>query len=164
MRTGRGSGAAERRRKMNISSEIEQFILSVLGSGDEITLSRNELAQYFSVAPSQINYVLSTRFTLSRGFIVKSKRGGGGGITLVRIAGGEDLVSGQLKELSETDILPENRARDMVERLAEAKAITERERAVMLAGVSDKALEGAEESGRLRRNIYIEILIALMRK
>ena len=139
---------------MNISSEIEQFILSVLGSGDEITLSRNELAQYFSVAPSQINYVLSTRFTLSRGFIVKSKRGGGGGITLVRIAGGEDLVSGQLKELSETDILPENRARDMVERLAEAKAITERERAVILAGVSDKALEGAEESGRLRRNIY----------
>ena len=83
---------------------------------------------------------------------------------MVRIAGGEDLVSGQLKELSETDILPENRARDMVERLAEAKAITERERAVILAGVSDKALEGAEESGRLRRNIYIEILIALMRK
>ena len=51
---------------MNISSEIEQFILSVLGSGDEITLSRNELAQYFSVAPSQIIYVLSSRFTVAR--------------------------------------------------------------------------------------------------
>ena len=122
---------------MNISSEIEQFILSVLGSGDEITLSRNELAQYFSVAPSQINYVLSTRFTIARGFIVKSRRGGGGGITLVRIAGGDDPVSGQLKEVSG---------------------------ALILASLSAKALDGAKESGRLRRNIYREILIALMRK
>ena len=149
---------------MNISSEIEQFILSVLGSGDEITLSRNELAQYFSVAPSQINYVLSTRFTIARGFIVKSRRGGGGGITLVRIAGGDDPVSGQLKEGSGADTLPENRARDMVDRLVRAQAVTEREKALILASLSAKALDGAKESGRLRRNIYREILIALMRK
>lgn len=149
---------------MNISTEIEQFILQVLGGSDEITLSRSELAQYFSVAPSQINYVLATRFTLSRGFIVRSKRGGGGGITLVRIAADGDLVASQLKEVSEADELPENRARDMAERLHAQKAVTDRERALILASVSESALKGAKESGALRRNIYKEILIALMRK
>lgn len=149
---------------MNISTEIEQFILQVLGPSDEITLSRSELAQYFSVAPSQINYVLATRFTLSRGFIVRSKRGGGGGITLVRIAADGDLVASQLKEVSEADELPENRARDMAERLHAQKAVTDRELALILASVSESALKGAKESGALRRNIYKEILIALMRK
>ena len=149
---------------MNISTEIDQFILQVLGGSDEITLSRSELAQYFSVAPSQINYVLATRFTLSRGFIVRSKRGGGGGITLVRIAADGDLVASQLKEVSEADELPENRARDMAERLHAQKAVTDRELALILASVSESALKGAKESGALRRNIYKEILIALMRK
>ena len=149
---------------MNISTEIEQFILQVLGGSDEITLSRSELAQYFSVAPSQINYVLATRFTLSRGFIVRSKRGGGGGITLVRIAADGDLVASQLKEVSEADELPENRARDMAERLHAQKAVTDRELALILASVSESALKGVKESGALRRNIYKEILIALMRK
>ena len=149
---------------MNISTEIEQFILQVLGGSDEITLSRSELAQYFSVAPSQINYVLATRFTLSRGFIVRSKRGGGGGITLVRIAADGDLVASQLKEVSEADELPENRARDMAERLHAQKAVTDRELALTFASVSESALKGAKESGALRRNIYKEILIALMRK
>ena len=149
---------------MNISAEIEQFILQVLGGSDEITLSRSELAQYFSVAPSQINYVLATRFTLSRGFIVRSKRGGGGGITLVRIAADGDLVASQLKEVSEADELPENRARDMAERLHAQKAVTDRELALIWATVSESALKGAKESGALRRNIYKEILIALMRK
>ena len=149
---------------MNISTEIEQFILQVLGGSDEITLSRSELAQYFSVAPSQINYVLATRFTLSRGFIVRSKRGGGGGITLVRIAADGDLVASQLKEVSEADELPENRARDMAERLHAQKAVTDRELALILASISESALKRAKESGALRRNIYKEILIALMRK
>ena len=149
---------------MNISTEIEQFILQVLGGSDEITLSRSELAQYFFVAPSQINYVLATRFTLSRGFIVRSKRGGGGGITLVRIAADGDLVASQLKEVSEADELPENRARDMAERLHAQKAVTDRELALILASISESALKGAKESGALRRNIYKEILIALMRK
>ena len=149
---------------MNISTEIEPVILQVLGGSDEITLSRSELAQYFSVAPSQINYVLATRFTLSRGFIVRSKRGGGGGITLVRIAADGDLVASQLKEVSEADELPENRARDMAERLHAQKAVTDRELALILASVSESALKGVKESGALRRNIYKEILIALMRK
>ena len=62
----------------SISDIIEKFILDNLGESDEIDISRNELANFFSCAPSQINYVLETRFTVDRGFVKESKRGGGG--------------------------------------------------------------------------------------
>ena len=51
----------------SISDIIEKFILDNLGESDEIDISRNELANFFSCAPSQINYVLETRFTVDRG-------------------------------------------------------------------------------------------------
>ena len=68
-----------------ISDIIENFILSTLGKDDSIDLSRNELADYFKCAPSQINYVLTTRFNLNRGYIIQSQRGGGGYIKLLKI-------------------------------------------------------------------------------
>ena len=62
-----------------LSDSIEQFIKSLLEEYDEmIELQRNELANYFSCAPSQINYVLATRFSPEKGYSVESKRGGGG--------------------------------------------------------------------------------------
>ena len=69
----------------NISDIIEEFILQQLEDSDNIDLSRNELANFFSCAPSQINYVLSTRFTAPKGYIVESHRGGGGFIRLIRV-------------------------------------------------------------------------------
>ena len=70
-----------------LSDSIEQFIKSLLEEYDEmIELQRNELANYFSCAPSQINYVLATRFSPEKGYYVESKRGGGGHIKLVRHA------------------------------------------------------------------------------
>ena len=69
----------------NISDIIEQFILEQLQNYEEVNLSRNELASFFNCAPSQINYVLSTRFTNPKGFITESRRGGGGYIKLTRV-------------------------------------------------------------------------------
>ena len=64
---------------LRISDTIEEFIKALLEETEmEIELKRNELAEYFSCAPSQINYVLATRFTLDHGYIIESKRGGGG--------------------------------------------------------------------------------------
>ena len=62
----------------NISDIIENYILDKMGRNGSIELSRNVLAEYFNCVPSQINYVLATRFTLDRGFSKESKRGGGG--------------------------------------------------------------------------------------
>ena len=70
---------------MGISDAIERFILSLFSEGGTTELQRNELAQRFGCAPSQINYVLSTRFTEEKGYVIQSRRGGGGYIRVVRV-------------------------------------------------------------------------------
>lgn len=59
----------------NISDVIEQFLIQLLQDGNIVSISRNELANYFSCAPSQINYVLTTRFTPARGYAIESAPG-----------------------------------------------------------------------------------------
>ena len=71
---------------MKISDTIENFIRELFADEQSIELKRNELASYFNCVPSQINYVISTRFTTERGYIVESRRGGGGHIRITRIA------------------------------------------------------------------------------
>ena len=75
----------------NISDIIEEFILKQLEEDEAINLSRRELADFFNCAPSQINYVLATRFTTPRGYVVESHRGGGGYIKLVRVDVSKDM-------------------------------------------------------------------------
>ena len=70
---------------MKISDSIENFICDLLASDDSIELKRNELATHFNCVPSQINYVIQTRFTTQRGYIVESRRGGGGHIRITRV-------------------------------------------------------------------------------
>ena len=70
---------------MKISDTIEQFIRELFDEENSIELKRNELAMYFKCVPSQINYVISTRFTAERGYIVESRRGGGGHIRITRV-------------------------------------------------------------------------------
>ena len=72
---------------MRLSDAIEQFIKEMMAQEQQsgIDLKRNELAEYFHCAPSQINYVLSTRFTPDHGYVISSQRGGGGYIRIVRI-------------------------------------------------------------------------------
>lgn len=71
---------------MRISDMIEDFIKDMFVEGDDcIEIQRNELAEYFNCVPSQINYVISTRFRPTQGYYVESKRGGGGHIRIKKI-------------------------------------------------------------------------------
>lgn len=71
---------------MRASDLISAFIMDMLEEADgEVELKRNELAQQFNVVPSQINYVISSRFTPEQGFRIESRRGGGGYIRICRI-------------------------------------------------------------------------------
>ncbi|MGI5841740.1 MAG: CtsR family transcriptional regulator [Christensenellales bacterium] len=69
----------------NISDIIENFILQTIGEHSSLDFSRNYLASHFDCSPSQINYVLTTRFTPARGFIIESQRGGGGYVRLIKL-------------------------------------------------------------------------------
>ena len=71
---------------MRISDIIEDFIKDLLNDDqEEIEIQRNELAEHFNCVPSQINYVIATRFKPSQGYYVESRRGGGGHITIKKI-------------------------------------------------------------------------------
>lgn len=76
----------------NISDMIEEFILSTMAENDSLDFSRNDLAEYFRCAPSQINYVLTTRFNINRGFVITSQRGGGGYITISKFEPSSDYM------------------------------------------------------------------------
>ena len=72
---------------MRMSDVIEEFIKDLFDEDDSdfVEIQRNELAQHFNCVPSQINYVISTRFKPSQGYYVESKRGGGGNIRIKKI-------------------------------------------------------------------------------
>ena len=120
----------------NISDVIEAFILDNMGEDNEIDISRNELASFFSCAPSQINYVLQTRFTLDRGFIKESRRGGGGYIRISKVSfdNDESVASAVLSSIGEE--ITENRASQIIERLFDAEIISLKERGIIEAMLS----------------------------
>ena len=62
----------------NISDIIERYLKSILAEASQVEIKRSEVADQFDCVPSQINYVIKTRFTLQNGYLVESKRGGGG--------------------------------------------------------------------------------------
>lgn len=70
---------------MGISDLIEEFIKELFDENDFVEIQRNELANQFHCVPSQINYVISTRFKPSQGYYVESKRGGGGNIKISKV-------------------------------------------------------------------------------
>jgi len=124
----------------NISDIIEQFILKTLGEDDSVDISRNELATFFSCAPSQINYVLETRFTVDRGFVKESRRGGGGYIKISKInLEDDDYVSSLILE-SVGDELTQKRLMQILDKLEREKILSKKEGEIVLSALSDSSL------------------------
>jgi transcriptional regulator CtsR len=147
-----------------LSDTIEKFIKNLIGEYEgRIELQRNELAQHFNCAPSQINYVLATRFTPDRGYIIESRRGGGGYIRVVRLNIAE---SSQLLKLVTTRIgetISERDAMDVISRLVDSEIVTVKEGALMSAAVSDKALGiPAVIKDHLRASIMKQLILTLL--
>ena len=126
---------------MRLSDTIENFIKDMLAQEqEEIELKRNELADYFHCAPSQINYVLATRFTPDHGFVTSSQRGGGGYIRIVRIrrSGSEHLAYLLHQRIGDT--LDEAGAMLLCRQLAEKDIVSPLEASTMAAALSSRAL------------------------
>ena len=148
---------------MTVSDIIERFLLDTLGDELSVNFNRNELAAYFSVAPSQINYVLSTRFTPERGYITESRRGGGGSITLIRVSENVDDVL--LRYIDETlsDGIENGKACQILERLTVDGVYTKSEAQLIKAAISDKALIAPTVAksrlrGAILKNVLLETL------
>ena len=123
-----------------LSDSIEQFIKELMCEDTHIELRRNELAQHFGCAPSQINYVLATRFSVDHGYIIESRRGGGGYVRIVRMQEQEDgnLLEELLNRVGNS--VDEDTANAIITHLKDLKLITHNEAALMRSAVSRSAL------------------------
>lgn len=126
---------------MRLSDSIESFIKTLLSQDEpEVELKRNELAEYFGCAPSQINYVLATRFSPDHGYIIESRRGGGGYIRIVRVVqtGAQRLMYLTNERIG--DAISEGEAVRLIHQLVEQNLISESECEIMCAAVSAQAM------------------------
>ena len=119
----------------SLSDLIETHLLAMLGDSAEVEVQRAEWASRFGCAPSQINYVLVTRFTPARGFVVRSRRGGGGYIRVARmpVAAGDAVraVPGAIDQAG---------AEHHLDRLFGEGLLTAREAAMLRAVVARESL------------------------
>ncbi len=147
----------------SISDVIEEFIMSSLDEDKFIELSRNDLAKFFSCVPSQINYVLNTRFTVNRGFVVESQRGGGGYIKVVRV---QDNNSNFLKNALDLCSKPLSlvEGNQILEHMRTKKLITEHEMELVKSAISAKALNNPLNlDNQMRANILQQVIIQTMK-
>ena len=119
----------------NISDIIENYLKQVMkmSESEVVEIKRNEIADKFQCVPSQINYVINTRFTIEKGYVVESKRGGGGYIRIIKVHSYDHAhLIDQLLSIIESRI-PQNNAEDVIYRLVEEEVLTTREARIMLS-------------------------------
>lgn len=150
----------------NLADRIEKYLKHILEQTEEgfVILQRGVLADEFSCAPSQINYVLDTRFTIERGYMVESRRGGGGYLRIVRL-----VVSphGQFQSAMRQLIgeqLSQKQALGLITRLRDEEILTVREAAIIKAVLSRTSLRDVPEQDILRASIMKHILATLCRE
>lgn len=149
---------------MAMSDKIEAFILELLKEDDDwLEIGRNELASVFNCVPSQINYVISTRFCPERGYAVESKRGGGGCLRIRRLdSPGNSLLAETVGQIG--NMIDYKTAESLIRRLVSQNEIDSKIAALITAAISDKSLPQSLGSKRdeIRANITKNMLTALM--
>ncbi len=144
---------------MGISDRIEAFIMELMKDDAEYAeFGRNELAEIFNCVPSQINYVISTRFSPEKGYSVESRRGGGGYVKIRRIqlGGAEDVMAGI------GSCCDYKTASSAVNYLFRCGVLERQTGKAILAAVSDRALAAAgSKKDALRADILKSIIADL---
>ncbi|AEM79640.1 transcriptional regulator CtsR [Thermoanaerobacter thermohydrosulfuricus] len=142
-----------------LSDLIENFIKELMEEAGKhyVEIQRNELANVFNCAPSQINYVLETRFTIDRGYIIESKRGGGGYIKIYKTSISNNWINKIIENIG--DNISESKARYYIDALLDHNIITSREAALMKAVVNDKILPFSQEDKNMLRALLLKAML-----
>ncbi len=148
----------------NLSDIIEGFIKELIEANNfrAIEIQRNILAQQFDCSPSQINYVLTTRFNNDRGYIVESRRGGGGYIRIFKVHSAmEDELERIIKD-SIGDSITLNKSFDLMHALSDRGVISIRELKIMQSVLSDRALYNVpyDDRNKLRADLLKEMILS----
>ena len=147
----------------NLSDLIEQYIKSILSENLQVELRRQQIAEHFNVVPSQINYVIKTRFDAKHGYYVESKRGGGGYIRIVKLqfVNQRDLIERIKNEIG--SVLTFSDATTIVNQLISDEIIDLGCGRIMLSAVDGDALGDLEKpfQNQLRARIFKSALTKL---
>ncbi len=148
----------------NLSDIIEVFIKELLEANNfsAIEIQRNILAQQFDCAPSQINYVLTTRFNNDRGYIIESRRGGGGYIRIFKVNTAMEDEFEKIINESIGNSITLNKAFDLLQSFLEREVISKRELKIMQSVLSDRALYNVqyEDRNKLRAVFLKEMILS----
>lgn len=148
-----------------LSDIIEGFIKTMLDENQSsvLEIQRNELAIYFNCSPSQINYVLTTRFTTSKGYFIESRRGGGGCIIIRKI---EMEANEPIMEIINDKIgdgITYEGAIQIISGLQEAKVIGVREANLMKSAVNDRSLFSCNKGrNKIRADILKSMIMIIL--
>lgn len=149
-----------------ISDVIETFILSMLEqSENSIEIKRNELATYFGCVPSQINYVISTRFALDKGYIVESKQGGGGYIRITRMDADKAEYLNYLKNERIGSAITFRETNNIVSHLFESGVLTSGEKEIILSALKEMPMPmNGEYKDIMRAGIFKNIIVVILNR
>ena len=147
---------------MRLSDMLTEYIMEMLSESGDAEIKRNELANHFGCVPSQINYVLTSRFTPEQGYIVESRRGGGGYIRITRINTDKSATLMHIVN-SVGNSLDRMTAEVMINNLLSVNVITEEVARILASALSDRALAPVDPRGRdiVRASIFKNMILNL---
>ncbi len=148
---------------MRLSDVLTEYIMEMLEAEGNAEIRRRELADHFGCVPSQINYVLTSRFTPEQGYVVESRRGGGGYIRITRIKTDKNtalmhIINSIGQELDNIT------AQVMIKNLLSSSIINEEAAKIMLAATSERSLSAIPTAVRdkTRAIMYKNMLLTIM--
>ncbi|WP_423188563.1 CtsR family transcriptional regulator [Alkalibacterium sp. f15] len=146
----------------NMTDIIEAYLKKVLNQKEQVEIRRSEIAELFDCVPSQINYVINTRFTIQKGYIVESKRGGGGYIRIIKVQvlDESDMLNTMIEVIGNS--IFERDAKSVVQKLFDDEIISKREAKLMIVAM-DKSLYTGDRvtDNRVRANLLRSMLANL---
>lgn len=147
-----------------ISDTIASFIYSMMEetADNQVIIQRNELADKFKCAPSQINYVLTTRFTYEKGYIIESRRGGGGYIVIKRVYHDNSMQKMAILNEAIGSSITYQGSVAIAEHLLDLGIITDREYEIIKVATNDRTLISVEERNRVRADILKGMINVLL--
>lgn len=127
--------------RKNMSDIIEEYLKTILKNHQQLEIKRSDIAEYFDCVPSQINYVINTRFTQEHGYVVESKRGGGGYIRILKVHLVDDVDQfDQMLELI-GNRLSQRSAENMINTLVANEVLSEREAKLIKIAIDKTTLQ-----------------------
>ena len=148
--------------RRSMSDVIEAYLKEILASRSTVEIKRSDIAERFDCVPSQINYVINTRFTQEHGYMVESKRGGGGYIRILKVEVIDDAHT--LEEMAALigSAITYRNATTIINTLLEDEIIDQREAILMFSMIDPEFLSGlSTQEDELRAMLLRQMLMQL---